>query len=507
MSRVCLIQCAGGESGKRDAPPVSTYNLAEPLGLLCLDAWLRQHGHEVLLLHPHCELNTVLSETDILQRAVSFRPDLAGFSSMTNQVPVTARLAKRLKTAIPGLPLVVGGDHFSSCPGDLAAYESFDFAVCGEGESAMLWLASNAHLPPAARSDLPNGIYWKDEEGVHGIGRTERAANLDALPYPRRYAGLVHWSEVGMLMWPPRSRQTGMVSLYASRGCPYSCTYCNARLIWGKGVGWRSSACVVDELRAARDQFGVNTAFFVDLTFNADMAAAHALCDAIAEADLGVSWYVLARPGNPQDRIRVDRPLLEVMQRAGCAKVGFGVETVSPAVARQLRRAQGNDYLFQIARWTDELGILSKAFLIIGHPAEDEAYYEYLGSYLDSLSVDEVRVSFLTPFPGTPLWDAHRHELPGRQDYDKFTTFRPILPHPCFAAPQLEQIRLDLLRRYYSSPRYLQRVREKVRHHPWLHDSFEVFLGAVRTELDISAAMAELPRMRDRASHEPVVEA
>jgi radical SAM superfamily enzyme YgiQ (UPF0313 family) len=450
-----------------------------------LDAWLRKHGYEVLLLHPHCEIDAVLSESDTFERAVAFQPDLVGFSAMTNQVPATSRLATRLKAALLNVPVVIGGDHFSSYPQDLAAYEAFDFAVCGEGENAMLWLVENVKVPLSACPDLPPGIYWKEDGRTRGSGRTVRLTDISSLPHPTRYSGLLQWSEVGMLMWPPRSQQTGMVSVYASRGCPYSCSYCNARLIWGKGVGWRDPQCVVQEMRNTRELFGVNTAFFVDLTFNSDLASAHALCEAIAEADLGISWYVIARPGNPQDRIRVDRPLLEAMQRAGCVKVGFGVETVSPTVARHLRRVQGNDYVIQLARWMDELGMLSKAFLIMGHPSEDTAYYDYLSAYLDQLNVDEIRISFLTPFPGTPLWETHQHELPGREHYDKFTTFRPILPHPLFSPAQLEKIRLNILNGYYSSSRYLERVRDKVCSHPKLTESFDVFLEAVSHELGI----------------------
>lgn len=487
MKRICLIQCAGGETGKADAPPLSTYNVAEPLGLLCLDAWLRHHGHDVLLLHPHLEPDACLSETELVRRATSYRPDFVGFSAMTNQVPATARVATRLREIMPRVPVIVGGDHFSSCPHDLAYFEMFDFAVCGEGEPALAWLLDNASLSPALRTPALPGIYWLESGTVHGSGRTQRITNISALPPPSRYPGLLHWGEVGMLMWPPQSLQTGMMSLYASRGCPYSCSYCNARLVWGKGMHWRHPTCVVEEMREVRDRHGINTAFFVDLTFNADMEQAHLLCEALSAANLGISWYVLARPGNPQDRIRVDRPLLEAMRRAGCVKVGFGVETVSPTVARSLRRAKCGEYVIQLARWMDELGMISKAFLLMGHSAEDDDYYGYLRDYLDELNADEIRISFLTPFPGTQLWETHRDELPDWPDYGRFTTFRPILPHPAFTPAQLEMVRFNLLRRFYFSRRYARRVEAKICAHPHLKESFDVFQESIHNELSLAS--------------------
>lgn len=485
MSRICLIQCHGGEATKVDAPALSTYNVAEPLGLLCLDAWLRRQGHEVLLLHPHREVDLVLSDEHLFQQTAAFEPDLIGFSAMTNQVPTTARLAARLKRRLPIVPVVIGGDHFSSLPADLAHYPCFDYAVCGEGEAAISWLAEYAKLSHKAQPSLPSGIYRVLDGVLLGSGRSERASNLDLLPHPTRYPGLLHWSEVGMLMWPPRSQQTGMASLYASRGCPYSCSYCNARLVWGKGVGWRSPECVVDELREIKSRYGTNTAFFVDLTFNANRKAVEELCAAIESADLGIAWYVIARPGNPNDHIRVDKELLETMQRAGCIKVGFGVETVSPAIAKHLHRKSGNDYVFQIARWMDELGMLSKAFLIMGHPAEDEAYYRYLEDYLEQLSVDELRISFLTPFPGTPLWKKHKHEIPNRNHYELYTTFRPIIPHPKFAGSELESIRHRILCEYYFNQKYQSRTHDKVGQFPHLTDAFEKFLNDLHAELRV----------------------
>jgi len=496
VSRVCLIQCGGGEIGKSDAPPASVYNVGEPLGLLCLDAELRRLGHEVLLLHPHVELARVLSEQDIATQAAAFGPELISYSAMTNQVPATRRVAERLKSMLPSVPSVIGGDHFSSYPPDLVHYPCFDFAVCGEGEGVLPWLLESAGQSPTERPEAPAGVYWKRDAMLQGAGRAARIDDIGALPIPTRYPGLLRWSEVGMLMWPPPSQQTGMISLYASRGCPYACSYCNARQIWGKGVAWREPSSVVAELRTAKERFGINTAMFVDLTFNSDLEKMRELCHALEEAKLDIAWYVLARPGNPNDRIRLDQSLLECMQRAGCIKIGFGVETVSPAVARALRRPAGGEYVMQLARWIDELGMLSKAFLIIGHPAEDAHYYEYLAEYMEQLQVDEIRVSFLTPFPGTPLWQQHKDHVPSREDYAAFTTFRPIIPHPIFSGRDLEAIRTRLLSAYYGSPAYRSRIERKVQMFPELQESFQVFLERVRSELSKTPDVNNLGRVQ-----------
>jgi anaerobic magnesium-protoporphyrin IX monomethyl ester cyclase len=484
---VSLIQLTGGETGRSDKAALSVCNIAEPLGLLCIDAYLRQAGYEVLFLHPNLEGDVILSNDEMLRRVVTFSPDVVAFSAMTNQVPESHDLACRIKAELPSIPIVVGGDHFSGYPYDLLNYESFDLAVAGEGESCIEWVMKNLGKIWQAET-VPSGIYWKERGQLKGAGRALRIADINSLPCASRYAGLLKWSRVGPLMWPPKSKQTGMVSVCMSRGCPYACSYCDAREVWGKGVNWREPAALVEELRNVRDTFGVNTAFFVDLTFNSDRDKVFEVCQALRNANLGVSWYVLLRPGNPNDRIKVDRSMLEILKEAGCVKVGFGAETLSPSIGKSLRRASINDYLIDLMRWTDELGLLSKVFFIIGHPSETHDYYRNLSAYLERLRADEVRMSFLTPFPGTGLWHTYKDLLPKAVRYEDYTTFRPILPHPQLSSKDLQDLRHQLLAKYYFSPQYYQRVAAKVKNHSYLDQSFSEFFAYLHEKLNNTPA-------------------
>jgi anaerobic magnesium-protoporphyrin IX monomethyl ester cyclase len=287
MKRICLVQLSGGEIGRSDEPTLSVCNIAEPLGLLCIDSYLRHKGCETLFLHPNLEEHRILYTDEILQRVIEFSPDIIGFSAMTNQVPESYDLACRIKEALSSVPIIVGGDHFSGYPDDLLNYQSFDIVVAGEGEECIEWLATNIGKN-WNNQNVPLGIYWKENGKLRGGGRAIRIADIKSLPLASRYTGLLKWSRVGPLMWPPKSKQTGMVSVYMSRGCPYACSYCDARQVWGKGVNWRAPATVVAELGNVRRDFGVNTAFFVDLTFNSDRDKVFEVCQALEEASLEI---------------------------------------------------------------------------------------------------------------------------------------------------------------------------------------------------------------------------
>lgn len=482
--RICLIQLQGGEFGRQDESHLSLCNMAEPLGLLCIDAYLRQNGHKVSFIHPVLEPYSRLSTTEMLRRIVEFCPEMIGFSSMTNQIPDTRRLAAMIKSALPHVINVIGGDHISAYPQDLVNFGEFDIGIVGEGEECINWVVENLRSKFTATS-APPGVYWKDKGLLLGHGRAKRLKDLNSLPYATRFFDLLKSSRVGALMWPPLHEQTGMVSIYASRGCPYNCTYCDAQEIWGNKVVWRSPHIIVQEMRNVRDRFGVNTAFFVDLTFNSDREKVFEICDVLADAKLGISWYVLLRVGNARNQIMVDRDMLETLKRAGCIKVGFGVETISPSIGQSLQRQTVNGNLFKIMKWVDEIGMLSKVFLIIGHPNETLDYYTQLEEYLEELGVDEVRISYLTPFPGTVLWKNNHGMVRSKVGYEDYTTFRSVITHPELSAVELQEIRSNILSRYYTSEYYQKRIREKIKHHPHFEESFTEFREYILSQLRI----------------------
>ena len=483
MARVCLVQLDRGEGGFRAESALSICNLAEPLGLLSIHASLSQAGHNVKLVHPGLQSGGQLDPSVALDQIQAFRPDMVGFSAMTSQVPASRAVAEALNRGQSELLMVIGGDHISGYPEDLLEMPEFDVAVVGEGEECACWLADNIGVDMSHISS-PSGVHWCENGSLIGRSCADRIADLDRLPFATRFDPILQWSRVGALMSPPPSKQIKMASLYASRGCPYQCPYCDSRQVWGRSIAWRTPESVVEELRLLKRR-GVTTAFFVDLTFNANQANAMQICEAVASAELGISWYVLLRPQDPCGEPMVDRELLAALKRAGCAKVGIGVETLSSQVGRDLRRHVTGEHIHDLTKWMDELGILSKLFLMMGHPHETQQYHRTIGESLLKLAADEVRLSFLTPFPGTPLWKSFRHLLSEDIGYEAYTSFDPIIQHPTISHGELRRTREHILRSYYSSDRYHRRTRAKASRFPNLADGFAEFADYVAQQLAV----------------------
>jgi len=134
---------------------------------------------------------------------------------------------------------------------------------------------------------------------------------------------------------------------------------------------------------------------------------------------------------------------------------------------------------FNLLRKLDSLGIISKVFLILGHPDETLAYYDEVVEKLKWMAPDEVRISFLTPFPGTELWNLMDHSRLLTTDYSQYTTFNPILRMKNLSPEELIEQRTRILKVYYGSEEFDRHVKAKVTANPHLNESFQEFYGTL----------------------------
>jgi len=315
--RVGLVSLLGEEhvSARR----TNVFNDTEPLGLLCIGGIAERLGHEVKIFHPYQRSNS--SEKSIIEGIVSYQPTVLGISSMTNTFPRSMRLIGKIKSALPEVKMVVGGDHISTNPLDVENFPSIDIAVMGEGEDTFKEILEGRNL------EQINGIAYLDNGTLRINSRRGREKDRSKFPVPLRDREILTYSKVGTLMYPALSKQTGAASLLFQFGCPFGCAYCNSTAVYGSEVTSTSTDQVIKEMRELENRFGINTAFFTDLTFNLNPDKSEKLCRRIEKENLGISWYAIIRPTGPMNRSFVKDSTLEAMAKGGCTKIGFGIES------------------------------------------------------------------------------------------------------------------------------------------------------------------------------------
>src|SRR5262245_24821650 len=234
--------------------------IAHPLGIMALDAWLRRSArHEVDLYDMRLKQET---PEQILDRVLPSKPDLIGLSALTIEKDTIHRLTGLIKAKAPATIVVVGGPYATSSRRTLLRDRCIDFVVAGEGEITFEELLD--HLDSGSDvSEVPGLLYHRGEE-IHETPARLPIADLDALPIPS-------WDRIDMAAYDrceSIERFTGLpwAAFYTSRGCPFRCTYCHD--VFGKKFRARTAGRVIEEMELLHDRYGVREFHFYDDIFN-----------------------------------------------------------------------------------------------------------------------------------------------------------------------------------------------------------------------------------------------
>jgi anaerobic magnesium-protoporphyrin IX monomethyl ester cyclase len=288
---------------------------------------LERAGHRTLLLDAHM---FGLSMSDIVAELNAFAPDMVVITTAPTYLfwrcaPPEIRIPQQLALALRDIApmLVAVGPHGSTTPRAALNKLRVDVVAMGECEVTLLRLANG-------EKDIP-GTCYRDGDTIHVLGGPQAAPFIDQPPLQwsdetiRRHAHHHHRFEATPV--GPGAE------VEASRGCPYSCTFCakdNFRNAYRK----RPPAAILKEIDALREQ-GVEYVYFIDEIFlpNAE------LLDGLASRALKFGV---------QTRIDLWKPeMLALLGRAGCVSIEAGVESLTP---------EGRELLAKKCRMTtDEL--------------------------------------------------------------------------------------------------------------------------------------------------------
>jgi radical SAM superfamily enzyme YgiQ (UPF0313 family) len=158
-----------------------------------------------------------------------------------------------------------------------------------------------------------------------------------------------------------------MVGIETKRGCSQGCIYCADPVAKGRRVRLRPPEVVVQEFLELADQ-GISWLHLCDSEFNLPIEHAKDVCRAMIDAGLAdkIRWYCYCSP------IPFDQELAALMNRAGCAGIDFGVDSLCDEQLRRLGRLHSSNDIDQLVRLLRREGINYMFDLLIGGPGETE---------------------------------------------------------------------------------------------------------------------------------------
>jgi len=390
------------------------YRVWKPLSLMVLAG----------LTSPDWEIRIVDENLGVPDYQAMARPDLVGITAFTSQANRAYEVATHFRNL--GVPVVMGGIHATMCPDEVM--ERVDSVVTGEAEGIWPQVLEDARYRRLKR--------WYD-------------------------GGLAEINDVPVARHDLLAGGYAFGAIQTTRGCPLNCSFCSVTAFNGARYRQRPIADVVREFQSIREKRVLVVDDNLIGTRPKHIARAKNMFRAMARANLQKEWVAQATINFADDE-----ELLALAAKAGCRGLFIGFESPSPEglleLGKKFNLLKGRDFRASVRR-IQRHNILVVASFIIGLDIDEPGIGKRIAEVARQYGVDNLNVLFLTPLPGTRLWDQMKSEdrialdmFP--EDWKYYTLTFPVAQYKHLSLGGIIEEMLSCDRDFYAMPRILRRV-------------------------------------------------
>lgn len=356
-----------------------------PLGLVSIKNQLENSGREVDFI----DFQTQNLELDSPSLSNLVREnEYVLISAMSLTFPWLFPFIFNLKRKNPNQKIVLGGPGPSSAgPLILKLFPEVDLVVRGEGETAAKLITSGSKL-----NTIPNLVYRDGQEIIENPKEREDFARLEELDFSRLELKLYE----------------DFSSIITTRGCPFNCTFCYNREMWGKRVQMQDTEKIFKSIDQIINTFGINHIKIVDDFFLASRERVKSFFREYRSRGYSFRYTIM---GGRVDSL--DEEILSGLRDTNCVSLWFGIESGSDRVLREI----GKGFTSRIAERS--LNLTRKyipqvvASFIVGFPFETwEEFQQTLEfsrrAYTNGM---DVFVNLLRPQNGTQIYEKYFSSL------------------------------------------------------------------------------------------------
>jgi radical SAM superfamily enzyme YgiQ (UPF0313 family) len=400
-----------------------------PLGLAYIAASLRRAGHQVSMLDAVAEApdhvtregkihRLGLTPEEIVARLDPAAEAFAVSNMWSFSWPLVRTILREIKAARPDAPLVCGGEHFTGLPEFSLREAPIDYVVLGEGDETAVELFA-ALAAGESVEDVAGIAFLRQGAFVRNPARP-RTKDVDELPWPA-------WDLIDVKTYNDYGFVTGLragmtIPILATRGCPYSCTYCSSPNMWTTKYVTREPGDVADEIEFYYRSYGARNFPFQDLTAIVKRDWILAFCRELLERGLAdITWQF---PSGTRCEV-IDDEVAALLYQTGGRSLAFAPESGSERTRALIKKRMKTESLLAAVRSSVRNRLNITAFLVIGFPHDvraDLKETERLVRKLAILGIDDIAVGFFFPIPNTELYEGLRERDVVRLDDDFLLT-------------------------------------------------------------------------------------
>lgn len=383
------------------------YSVFENIGIEYLSAVLKAHGFQTqLAFDPRLFNDQFLKvkylgkifnyENIVLKKIKDYDPQLIVFSVVSADYSWALSLAGKIKKTLPA-HITFGGIHPSSAPDEVISHDCVNSVIIGEGEYALLELASSLSK---GKIDYSIKNIWFKENGLLIKNRLRPyVEDLDSLPFPDKE---LYYREIS-------SYRTGYTTI-TRRGCINSCSYCH-NTVWqklypgGKRIRLRSVDNVIEELQQAKKRYNFKLLRINDDLFTSEKNWLGEFSQRYSRK-INVPIYCFASPGT------IDEEVIVFLKKCCCYQLCLGVQSVNSEINKQIfQRQEANEKVIKAIKLCRKYNIRVVADNIIGYPGEEERHFLETAEFYSKYKAHRICVFWLVYYPGTAIIDIAKQKL------------------------------------------------------------------------------------------------
>jgi len=402
-----------------------------PLDLANSAALLEKHGFEVSIIDANADR---LAPRDVTQKIKNFDKIFITSGSLDRwqcphlDIRTFLETVKAIKET--GSEIYVMGPHGTFRPKEILKMTKVNHIIVGEPELTILDICKSKN------PEKIQGLYFIKNRKTFFKPR-KKFLDLNSLPIPS-----FNLLPMGKYFYEILGDHFNLFE--ASRGCPYSCTFCAANQMYGKSYRIKKAENLIKEIEYSIENFGVKAAYFIDLEFTLNNRLnrenVEKICNILIEKKLDFKWCCQTRADS------IDCGLLKKMKLAGCELIHFGVESGSERILKSIDKKITLSRIENAIKMTKKIGIKTACFFIFGLP--DETVEDMMRTVKFAKRINPTFASFniATPYPNTVFYEKVKEEI---------SELFPAYYDGILKVGDLKKLTNHALKQFYLRPLYL----------------------------------------------------
>ena len=413
-----------------------------PMGILFVASYLKKKGIEADIYN--CRGRADRGTADLINKVISLKPDIVGFTATTSSFPGAYKLAAEINKVLPDVKIVFGGVHVSALREKiLEQFPLIDYLVTGEGEIAMAELAEGKD--PATIQ----GMISRGAQGIQSCGFRTELCELDDLPFPayHKLEGFPKYFEPPLFNYP----RAPSASIISSRGCLYQCSYCD-RSVFRKSFRFNSAEYLYEHMALLKKDFNVKHIFFYDDLFTFNRKRVAEFCGLLMKKPLQMTFNCAVRVGHADDA------LLKMLKAAGGWMVSIGMESGDQELLDRHKAKVTLDQIRDTVKLIQKNGMRAKGLFMMGLPGETEQTIKKTSDFIKELRLDDMNMTKFTPFPGSPAYQTIHEEGKFDEKWELMNCMNFVfIPKGIESKEKMEKLHRQAIKRFYTGKNWMKK--------------------------------------------------